>query len=293
MSLIGHGVAVVTPFNKKGDIDYEALEKHVNNLIISQVDYLVVLGTTSEVSTLSVLEQIEISEFIVKINKNRLPLVIGVGGNDTSSVVHSFNKFNLSNFQSILSICPYYNLPNQRGLFKHFIEISKKCPIPVVIYNVPSRTGINIEPNTVFELLKKSSNIIGIKEASNLKNQMEELIKFSSNNFQIISGDDNTAIDSILAGASGVISVIGNAFPFQTNKLVKLALSNDVFKASKKRNELKRINTLISKLGNPAGIKCLISQLGICENILRLPLVPVSEEEFNKIKIELNTLSIN
>ena len=123
MSLIGHGVAVVTPFNKKGDIDYEALEKHVNNLIISQVDYLVVLGTTSEVSTLSVLEQIEISEFIVKINKNRLPLVIGVGGNDTSSVVHSFNKFNLSNFQSILSICPYYNLPNQRGLFKHFIEI--------------------------------------------------------------------------------------------------------------------------------------------------------------------------
>ena len=274
MNLQGHGVAVITPFDKKGCIDFFALEKHLNKLISSNVDYLVILGTTSEISTLSILEQIEISEFTVRINNNRLPLVIGVGGNDTLSISHKLNKFKLSSFQSVLSVCPYYNLPSQIGLFEHFSQISTKCSIPVVIYNVPSRTGSNIKPSTVFRLLKNKNNIIGIKEASGNKNQINELLHFSPNNFQIVSGDDIMAADSIINGAVGVISVIANAFPFKINELVKYSLSKNIRKAFRIQNELLTLMKLIFEEGNPSGIKALMGELGVCDNNLRLPLVP-------------------
>jgi 4-hydroxy-tetrahydrodipicolinate synthase len=291
MNLQGHGVAVITPFDKKGCIDFFALEKHLNKLISSNVDYLVILGTTSEISTLSILEQIEISEFTVRINNNRLPLVIGVGGNDTLSISHKLSKFKLSSFQSVLSVCPYYNSPSQIGLFEHFSQISTKCSIPVVIYNVPSRTGSNIKPSTVFQLLKKHNNIIGIKEANSSNNQIDELLHFSPNNFQIVSGDDITAVDSILKGAVGVVSVIGNAFPSKINEVVKHALNNETRYALQKHNELRMLMSLIFEEGSPSGIKALMSELGVCENNLRLPLVPVSFNLLEAIKFQLNSLT--
>jgi len=289
MNFKGHGVAVVTPFDNKGSIDFSALEKHINKLILSNVDYLVILGTTSEVVTLSISEQIEISEFIVRINNNRVPLVIGVGGNDTRSVIDKLNKFKLSDFQSILSVCPYYNLPTQSGLFEHFSEISKNSHIPLILYNVPSRTGSNIKPSTVFQLIKKYNNIIGIKEAGGKKDQINELLHFSPNNFQIVSGDDLTAVDSILKGAVGVISVIGNALPVEFSQIVKYSMNKQMRKALSKQSELINLINLIFEEGNPSGIKTLMSELDICENNLRLPLVCVSNELLNRIKNELKS----
>ena len=245
MNLKGHGVAVITPFDNKGSIDFSSLEKHINKLILSNIDYLVVLGTTSEAATLSISEQIKISEFIVQINNKRVPLVIGVGGNDTRSVIDKLNKFKLSDFQSILSVCPYYNLPTQSGLFEHFSEISRNSHIPLILYNVHSRTGSNIKPSTVFQLIKKQNNIIGIKEASNNKDQINELLHFSPNNFQIVSGDDLTAANSILKGTVGVISVIGNALPFEFNQIVKYSISNQNRKALSKQSELMNLINLI------------------------------------------------
>jgi len=291
MNLKGLGVAVITPFDKNGSIDFFTFEKYLNKLILSNIDYLVILGTTSEISTLSILEQIEISEFVVRINNNRLPLVIGIGGNDTSSIVYKLNKFKLSNFQSILSVCPYYNAPTQKGLFQHFSLISSKCPIPLILYNVPSRTGSNIKPSTVFRLLKNKNNIIGIKEASGNKNQFNELLYFSPNNFQIVSGDDIMAADSIINGAVGVISVIANAFPFKINELVKYSLSKNIRKAFRIQNELLPLMKLVFEEGNPSGIKALMGELGVCDNNLRLPLVPVSVELLDAIKIELKLIA--
>ncbi|MDG2372333.1 MAG: 4-hydroxy-tetrahydrodipicolinate synthase [Flavobacteriaceae bacterium] len=289
MNLKGHGVAVITPFDNKGSIDFSSLEKHINKLILSNIDYLVVLGTTSEAATLSISEQIKISEFIVQINNKRVPLVIGVGGNDTRSVIDKLNKFKLSDFQSILSVCPYYNLPTQSGLFEHFSEISRNSHIPLILYNVPSRTGSNIKPSTVFQLIKKQNNIIGIKEASNNKDQINELLHFSPNNFQIVSGDDLTAANSILKGTVGVISVIGNALPFEFNQIVKYSISNQNRKALSKQSELMNLINLIFEEGNPSGIKALMSELGMCENNLRLPLVSVSNELLIRIKNELKS----
>ena len=291
MNLSGLGVAVITPFDKKGSIDFFIFEKYLNKLILSNVDYLVILGTTSEISTLSVLEQIEISEFVVRVNNNRLPLIIGIGGNDTYSIIDKLNKFKLSNFQSVLSICPYYNSPSQKGIFQHFSLISSNCPIPLILYNVPSRTGSNINPSTVFQLLKNNNNIIGIKESSGNKHQIDELLYFSPNNFQIISGDDIMAIDSIINGAVGVISVIGNAYPSKIKELVKYSLTKDIRKALSIQNELLTLMKLIFEEGNPSGIKALMSELDVCENNLRLPLVAVSVELLDAIKTELRLIS--
>ena len=292
MNIRGHGVAVITPFDAKGNIDYTSLEKHLNNIISSNVDYLVILGTTSEISTLSFLEQLEISEFVVRINNNRLPLVIGIGGNNTISILKKLGEFNLSNFQSVLSVCPYYNLPNQNGLFAHFSKISSNCPIPLILYNVPSRSGLNINPNTVLQLIKKHNNIIGIKEAGSI-NQINELVFFCGNNIQIISGNDFLIVESILRGAVGTISVIGNAFPQKINALVKHSLSSETNKALQIQNELKSITNFIYEEGSPAGIKCLLNNLKVCDNNLRLPLLPVSDKLNYSIEMELKSLILH
>ena len=292
MNMRGHGVAVITPFDSKGNIDYFSFEKHLNKIISSKVDYLVILGTTSEISTLSLLEQVEISEFVIRINKNRLPLVIGVGGNNTISILEKLGKFNLSNFQSVLSVCPYYNLPDQNGLFEHFSKISSNCPIPLILYNVPSRSALNINPNTVLQLIRKHNNIIGIKEAGNIE-QIDELVFFCGNKIQIISGDDFSIVESISRGAVGSISVIGNAFPLKINKLVEYALSSERVKALQIQNEMKRIISFIYEEGSPAGIKCLLNKMKVCDNNLRLPLLPVSEKLNYSIEMELNSLISN
>ena len=290
MNLKGHGVALITPFNIGGEIDFNSLKKHLNNLISSRIDYIVVLGTTAEVSTLSISEQIKISEFVIKVNRRRIPLIIGIGGNDTKSEIDKMKMFNLKEYQALLSVCPYYNSPNQIGLFQHFSQISLNSPIPLILYNVPSRTGSNIKPITVFDLFKKYDNIIGIKEASDNKDQINELLYFSSKRNQIVSGNDSTAAESILNGAVGVISVIGNALPLEFSQIVKCSISKEVRMATLTNKVLLNIINLIYEEGSPSGIKALMSQLGYCENILRLPLVSVSDKLYCKINNEFKSL---
>lgn len=287
MDLKGHGVALITPFDDNGQIDFDSFKSHIDNLIFSKINYLVVLGTTAEVSTLSISEQVKISNFVIEINNGRVPLIIGIGGNHTKSVIDKIKIFNINQFQAILSVCPYYNSPNQIGLYKHFSEISKHCQIPLILYNVPSRTGINIKPITVLDLANNHDNIIGIKEANNNIKQINELIYFSSNKIQVVSGNDLIASESIINGAKGVISVIGNALPKKFNQLVDLSINKYVTNVSKKNKELINMINLIYEEGSPSGIKALLSQMGMCNNVLRLPLVKVSDMLYTKISEEL------
>ena len=287
MDLKGHGVALITPFDDNGQIDFDSFKSHIDNLIFSKINYLVVLGTTAEVSTLSISEQVKISNFVIEINNGRVPLIIGIGGNHTKSVIDKIKIFNTNQFQAILSVCPYYNSPNQIGLYKHFSEISKHCQIPLILYNVPSRTGINIKPITVLDLANNHDNIIGIKEANNNIKQINELIYFSSNKIQVVSGNDLIASESIINGAKGVISVIGNALPKKFNQLVDLSINKNRTSVSKKNKELINMINLIYEEGSPSGIKALLSQMGMCNNVLRLPLVKVSNMLYARISEEL------
>jgi len=287
----GHGVAMITPFKENGSIDFDALPSIIDHLIDGGVDYLVVLGTTAETATLSKTEKIELVEKIIEINSGRLPLVLGMGGNDTQQVLEMFDWFDLNFFTAILSVAPYYNKPNQEGLYQHYKAISKHSILPVILYNVPSRTGTNIAPDTVARLANDFENIVAVKEAAGDFQKAQNLIKICPPEFLILSGDDEMSLPMILAGARGVISVIGNAIPTIYSDIIQQGLDGNVKNAYQDQYRILDLIRMIYVEGNPTGIKVLMSTLGLCENHLRLPLVSASESLTNQLKAELQKLN--
>ena len=287
---MGTGVALVTPFNSNGSVDYNSLEKIINSTINGGVDYLVILGTTSESPTLSEKEKEKIISYVVKKNNERVPLVIGIGGNNTNNLIERIKKINDSSFSAILSVSPYYNRPSQVGIFKHYEKIVSISNLPIILYNVPSRTGSNIEISTVTDLNKNFEKIIGIKEASgNFINTMN-LIANTPKQFYVISGDDLLALPTVLAGGAGVISVIANVFPNQIKKMVDLGFKSDISQSYRIHFKLMKIINLIFEEGNPSGIKYLLSKKNLSNNIVRLPLNEISSSLKEKIDKEFELI---
>jgi 4-hydroxy-tetrahydrodipicolinate synthase len=276
-SLIGTGVALVTPFKKDFSVDTEALTKITNHVIEGGVEYLVILGTTAESATLNAEEKEVVIQTIVAANKGRVPMVLGVGGNNTSKVVEELKTRNLSQFAAILSVSPYYNKPTQEGIYQHFKAVSEASPIPIIVYNVPGRTSSNMLPATVIRLANDFKNIIGIKEAAGDIVQAMKLIQTKPESFLVISGDDMITLPMVLAGGAGVISVIGEGFPKEFSEMVRLGLNKKVDEAYKLHYKLADSIDMIFEQGNPAGIKEVFKHLGLSENTVRLPLVNVDE----------------
>ena len=280
---IGTGVALVTPFKEDLTVDFDALIKLVNFNIENGTNYLVINGTTAESSTITKEEKEQIIEVIVKTNKKRLPLVLGIGGNNTLEVVKELKARNLSEIDGILSVAPYYSKPTQEGFYQHFKAIAEATNKPIILYNVPGRTAKNMEPATTLRLAKDFSNIVAIKEAGNNQQQYNRLLKDKPANFLIISGDDDLALGVALAGGSGVISVIGQAFPKEFSKMIQLGLEGKNIEAYKIHFKMMDIIDYIFAENNPAGIKTVLQELGICSNTVRLPLVKASAELQAKI----------
>jgi 4-hydroxy-tetrahydrodipicolinate synthase len=288
-TLKGTGVAVVTPFNEDYSIDIDSINKIVDFLIDNGVDYIVVQGTTGEASTLSK-EEKKISRLaFVSANKRRVPLILGLGSNDTLSIIKDLVNINFFGFSAILSVTPFYNKPSQQGLYKHYSEISKASPLPIILYNVPSRTGINMLPDTTINLAVNHSNIIGIKEACGDLNQINQLITERPKDFMIISGDDDTAVETVLMGGDGVISVAAGCIPKYFSEIIQLALDKNKNLSQKKFNSIKHLIKLLFEEGNPSGIKSALSSMNLCKNILRLPLTVVSNDLGLNIK---NSISL-
>jgi len=290
-SLIGTGVALVTPFKKDFSVDIDALKAIVNFQIDNGIDYLVVLGTTAENATLSKAEKELVIKTIVDANKGRLPLVLGVGSNNTAEVVEELKSGNFSDFVAILSVSPYYNKPTQEGIYQHFKAIAEASPIPVILYNVPGRTSSNMLPETIIRLAKDFKNIIAVKEASGDIVQAMKLIQDKPKDFLVISGDDMIALPMILAGGAGVISVIAEGFPKQFTEMVHLGLNKKVDEAYKIHYLLADSIDMIFEQGNPAGIKQVFKSLGLSENTVRLPLVNVNEDLANRLHHFTNKIS--
>jgi 4-hydroxy-tetrahydrodipicolinate synthase len=274
----GMGVALVTPFNKDGSVDYSALAKIVDYNIENGTDYLVVLGTTGESATLSIDEQEEVKKTIEKANRNRIPLVLGIGGNDTASVARKVQSTDLSSYVAVLSVSPYYNKPTQEGLYQHFKHIAEASPKPVILYNVPGRTAKNMEPKTVARLAQDCSNIVAIKEAAGDMVQALELLRIVPKDFLVISGDDMITLPMIQAGGAGVISVIGEGFPKAFSDMVRFALNGQQKEALDIHYTIMPLIDLIFKEGNPAGIKAVFEQLNLCNDTVRLPLVSATKD---------------
>ncbi len=282
-SLIGTGVALATPFKNDFSIDTEALTRIVNFSIDGGVEYLVILGTTAENATMSQDEKELVIKTVAEANNSRLPMVLGVGGNNTMEVVEELKTRDLSQFVAILSIAPYYNKPTQEGIYQHFKAVSEASPIPVILYNVPSRTGVNMLPSTVMRLANDFKNIVGIKEAAGDMIQAMQLLKNKPKDFLVLSGDDMIALPMVLAGGSGVISVIAQGFPKEFSEMIRLGLNRKVDDAFKLQYQFSDCIDMIFEQGNPAGIKQVFTSLGLSENILRLPLVKVDESLAKRI----------
>jgi 4-hydroxy-tetrahydrodipicolinate synthase len=277
-SLIGTGVALVTPFKNDFSIDIPALKAIVNFQIDNGIDYIVVLGTTAETATLSKVEKELVIKTIVDANDKRLPLVLGVGSNNTQEVIEELNTRDLSDFVAILSVSPYYNKPTQEGIYQHFKAIAEVSPIPIILYNVPGRTSSNVLPSTILRLANDFKNIVAVKEAAGDIVQAMKLIQNAPKNFLVISGDDMITLPMVLAGGSGVISVIAEGFPKQFSEMVHLGLNKRVEEAYKLHYLLADSIDMIFEQGNPAGIKEVFKSLGLAENTVRLPLVNVDED---------------
>jgi 4-hydroxy-tetrahydrodipicolinate synthase len=282
-SLIGTGVALITPFKDDFTIDIDALRRVVNFSIDGGIEYLVVLGTTAENATLSEEEKELVIATVIEVNAGRLPLVLGVGGNNTLNVVEELRTRDLSAFVAILSVSPYYNKPSQEGIYQHFKAVSEASPIPVILYNVPGRTSSNMLPSTVLRLANDFKNIVAIKEAAGDLVQAMQLIKNKPKDFLVISGDDMIALPVVLAGGAGVISVIGQGFPKEFSEMIRLGLNRKVDDAYKLHYLLADCIDMIFEQGNPAGIKEVFRILGITENVVRLPLVSVDEFLANRL----------
>ena len=280
---IGTGVALVTPFKNDFSVDVEALTRIVNYVIDGGVEYLVVLGTTAESATLSVEEKELVIATIVKANAGRLPLVLGVGGNNTAKVIEELKSRDFSNFDAILSVSPYYNKPTQEGIYQHFKAIADASPIPVILYNVPGRTASNMLPTTVARIANDCKNVVGIKEAAGDIVQAMKLIQITPKGFLVISGDDMITLPMVLAGGAGVISVIGEGFPKDFSEMVRLGLQRKVDEAYQLHYKLADAIDMIFEQGNPAGIKEVFKTLGLSENTVRLPLVSVNDDLANRL----------
>lgn len=279
----GTGVAIITPFKKDLSIDFEGLEKQIEHLIANGINYLVVLGTTGESVTQTEDEKQQLVAFIKeKVNK-RIPIVLGVGGNNTKAVVDQIKKTDFDQIDAILSVAPYYNKPSQEGLYQHFKAIAEACPVDVILYNVPGRTGSNIKAETTLRLAHDFKNIVAVKEASGDFSQAMYIIKDKPEDFIVVSGEDALTLPLMAAGVSGVISVVANAFPKEFSSMVQFALNNDFVAAEKIHYRLLELIDNLFIEGNPAGIKAALEILGIIENNLRLPLVKVSDKTYEKI----------
>ena len=288
-NLKGLGVALVTPFNEDLSIDFDSLTKLVEYNIANGTDFLVVLGTTAETATLSKAEQAKVIEHIVKVNNKRLPLVLGIGGNNTLAVKEQIESTDLSDFEGVLSVSPYYNKPNQEGIYQHYKMLASTGK-NIIIYNVPGRTGQNIEAATTLRLAKDFPNLFMIKEASPTISQYFDILRKKPACFSLVSGDDEFTLPVTLAGGDGVISVIGQAYPKLFSDMIKLAKENKVKEAYAIHNQLVEIIRLIFAEGNPCGVKTVLAEMGIIKNHLRLPLIKASENLQDRIKAEMKNL---
>jgi len=284
INLRGTGVAIATPFTDKGEIDFKGLGNLIKHLIKGKVEYLVVLGTTGESVVLSKEEKKQVIDFVVKTTNCKIPLVLGIGGNNTAEVIETIKQAPLEHFSAILSVSPYYNKPSQEGIYQHYKLVAKNCPLPVILYNVPGRTSSNMTADTTLRLAKDCPNIIGIKEASGNIEQAMRIFKNKPKNFLVISGDDNLTLPLIAAGADGVISVVANAFPKVFSEMVRLSLKGDFKKAQHLHYKTFEVTEQLFADGNPGGVKCALEYLGICESYVRLPLVKPNEQVQKRIK---------
>jgi 4-hydroxy-tetrahydrodipicolinate synthase len=280
----GTGVAIVTPFKNDSSLDFSALGRVINHVINGGVNYIVAMGTTGESVTLTKDEKKAIISYVAEIIDNRVPLVIGIGGNNTQDVINCIRHSNLTGVDGILSVAPYYNKPNQRGLFQHFKEIATCSPIPVIMYNVPGRTCSNIASDTCIELANECDNIVAIKEASGDMAQIMRILRGKPDGFSVISGDDMMTIPIIASGGSGVISVLANAFPAQTNELVSCSLKSNFKSAREIQLRFLEMTELLFIDGNPSGVKAMLNIMNLCQNSLRLPLVPVNRNIYTRIQ---------
>ena len=282
--LRGTGVAIITPFRNSGEIDFDALEKLIGHIINNGVEYIVTLGTTGETPTLSKTEKQEIVKFTLDKINGRVPVVVGIGGNNTREVIEHLNDFPLDKITAVLSSSPYYNKPSQEGIFQHYKALSEASPIPIILYNVPGRTGSNISAETTLRLARECKNIGGIKEASGNMIQGMHILKNMPEDFLMVSGDDHIALPLIACGSDGVISVAANCFAKDFSDLIRLALENDFKNATKLQYKLLEGYDLLFAENNPAGVKAFLYEMKFIENKLRLPLVPLSENVHKKVK---------
>ncbi|WP_299386389.1 4-hydroxy-tetrahydrodipicolinate synthase [uncultured Lacinutrix sp.] len=288
---LGTGIAIVTPFKTNGSIDEEALANIVEFNIDNGTNYIVISGTTGESVTITKQEKQDVIAIINKANKGRLPLVLGIGGNNTAEVVKEIESTDLSQFAGILSVSPYYSKPTQEGIYQHFKAVSNACPVPIILYNVPGRTASNMSPETTLRLANDFENIVAVKEAGNNVAQYLNLLKNKPEGFGVISGDDDLALSVALAGGDGVISVIGQALPKAFSKMIALGRAGEAKEAYKIHFELMEITSLIFSENNPAGIKAVLQALDLCNDTVRLPLVVATDELKEKIKNYLSNFN--
>lgn len=288
----GLGVALITPFTQEREVDYAALKRLIEYQINNGADFLCILATTGETPCLTIDEKNKITELVKQTVNGRIPILKYCGGNNTVAVVDEIKNSDWSGINGILSICPYYNKPSQEGLFQHFKAISEASPLPIVLYNVPGRTGVNLKAETTVRLANHCSNIVGIKEASGSLEQMDEIIKNKPAQFDVISGDDSLAFSMIASGAAGVISVIGNALPKEFSRMIRLEFNGEYEPARRIHHMFTELYSLLFVEGNPAGVKALLSDMGYIENVLRLPLVPTTIKTKQKMAEVLREIRI-
>lgn len=292
VNLKGLGVALITPFCADGSVDDVALGKLIDYQVSAGVDYMVVLGTTAETPTLTDNEKTHILQLAKEHIRGRVPLVLGLGGNNTAALVNTLQTADFRGIDAILSVVPYYNKPSQEGIYQHYAALAKASPVPIILYNVPGRTGTNMTAETTLRLAGEFENIVAIKEASGNMTQIESIIKNKPAGFLVISGDDGIAFPLITQGGAGVISVIGNAFPKEFGKMVRLALSGDYDNARSIHHQFTELFDLLFVDGNPAGVKSMLNAMGMIENRLRLPLVPTRITTYEKIRMVLENLHV-
>jgi len=288
----GLGVALVTPFTSTGEVDYTSLRRLLDYQLSNGTDFLCVLGTTAETPTLTEEEKQNIINLCRDKVQGRIPILLGMGGNNTAAIVSQLAKADLHGIDGILSVCPYYNKPSQEGLYQHFRTIATNSPVPVVLYNVPGRTGVNMTAETTLRLARDCENIIAVKEASGNFGQIDDIIKNKPKDFDVISGDDGITFPLITLGAAGVISVIGNALPKEFSRMVRLALAGDYSNALTIHHKFAELFKLLFVDGNPAGVKAMLSSMGLLENELRLPLVPSRISTMERISAIVKELNI-
>lgn len=288
----GLGIALITPFTLEGKVDYKSLRRLLDYQLANGADFLCILATTGEAPCLTKEEKEELTSFIKGIVGGRIPILKYCGGNNTAAVVDEIKTTDWTGIDGILSICPYYNKPSQDGLYQHFKAIAEVSPLPIVLYNVPGRTGINMKAETTVKLAKDFSNIVAIKEASGSLEQVDEIIKNKPDNFDVISGDDALTFSMIASGAAGVISVIGNALPKEFSRMIRLEFNGEYEPARKIHHMFTELYSLLFVDGNPAGCKALLNDMGMIENVLRLPLVPTTITTKQKMADILKELRI-